>query len=188
MQLPLFKTRRAARVREARVSLLARELDVQGARSVERTRAIETKAAYLLTATTVVVAASISLLGSGLGAYFALCALAVSAGAIIFATRAIRLLVLDVPSAGQLVDAYVNSGLSAADLEDTLLEVRRREIENRDELNQSRTHSLKVAFKWLSASVVVVLLAAIISAIPINEGATDGEKGRSETSEATPAP
>jgi len=187
MQLPSFKGRRAARVRAARVSLLAKELDVQGARSVERTGTIETKAAYLLTAAAIVVAASISLLGSGIGAFFALCALAVTTGAIISATRAIRLLNLDVPSAGQLVDTYVDSDLSAADLEDYLLEVRRHEIENRDELNRERTHSLKVAFKYLSTSVALLLLAAILSAIPINEEATDGETGRLETSKATPA-
>lgn len=185
MQRPSILRRRAARTRAARVLLLARELDIQGARSVERTRTIETKAAYLLTATAIVVAASISLLSSGVAGVFALFALGVSAGALICATRAIRLLDLAVPSAGQMVDAYVDSDLSAADLGDYLLEIRRREIEYRDELNQGRTHSLKVAFSYLSASVAVLLLAAIISAIPINEEASDGETGRIETAETT---
>lgn len=186
IQLSLLGWRPAARARAARVSLLAKELDIQGARSVERTRTIETKAVYLLTATAVVVAASVSLLGNGAAAFFALCALVVSAGAIIFATRAIRLLDLDVPSVGRLVDTYVDSALSASDLEDYLLEVRRREVENRDELNQERTYSLKMGYKWLSASVFVLLLAAILSAIPIDEEATDGQTGRIETAEATP--
>jgi len=185
--LPSFRTRRAARTRAARIVLLQRELDTQGARSVERTRTIETKAAYTLTANAVLVAASISLIGNGLAAFFALCALALSAAAIVHATRAIRLLELGVPSAGLLVDTYVDLDVSAGDLEDRLLEVRRQEIEKRDGLNEDRSRSLKLAFRCLWASVAVLLLAAILTAIPMTEGNDDGEPRRPEISEATPA-
>ena len=170
--MPMFAKivdKRAAKKRKSertqRIVALQVELDVHGVRSAERTRTIETKAAYATTAAAVVVVASISLLSPALKDIPAVLPLVFAVVAIVFSTRAIRPLSLGVVSARQLVNRYVEADMPLAELEDHLLEVRTREIEQRDTLNVKRAWAMVWGFKFLTGSVVALLLASIYSGV-----------------------
>lgn len=173
---------RRANERRGRIQLLRAELDVQGERSVERTRTIETKSAYTVTAAAVVVGASIPILSLGSFGLFAVAPLILAAVTIYHATRAIRPLTLDVPSARQIVDIYLDADMTPLDLEDHLLELRTVEIEKRDDLNSTRSRAMALGFKFLTASVSALVLAALLSgALMMSEDAND------KTPKPTPA-
>lgn len=162
-------TRQSVR-RSQRIAVLQAELDVQGERSVERTRTIETKAAYATTAAAAVVAASIAILSPAWDDLTAIAPLLLAATTIIISTRAIVPLGLGVVSAGDLVARYVNDDMPLVELQDNLLEVRKIEIENRDALNAKRAVWMTRGFRALSASVIALLLSAVISGIVQSEG------------------
>ena len=174
--------------RSQRIAALQAELDVQGQRSVERTRTIETKAAYATTAAAAVVAASLAILSPAWDDLTAILPLLLAATTIIVSTRAIVPLGLSVVSAGDLVARYVDDDMPLVDLHDRLLEVRKVEIENRDALNAKRAVWMKRGFRSLSASVVALLLSAIISGIVQSEGDSCAPTGTPGPAESTISP
>lgn len=174
--------------RSQRIVALQAELDVQGQRSVERTRTIETKAAYATTAAAAVVAASIAILSPAWDDLTAVAPLVLAATTIVVSTRAIVPLALGVVSAGDLVARYVDDDMPLADLQDHLLEVRKVEIEKRDGLNAERAVWMTRGFRFLSASVVALLLSAIISGIAQLEGDPDAPRGTPGYAESTISP
>ena len=180
-------TKRTVR-RSQRIAALQAELDVQGQRSVERTRTIETKAAYSTTAAAAVVAASIAILSPAWDDLTAIAPLVLAATTIVVSTRAIVPLALGVVSAGDLVARYVNDDMPLPDLQDHLLEVRKVEIEKRDGLNAERAVWMTMGFRFLSASVVALLLSAIISGIVQSEGDPDAPRGTPGPAESTISP
>jgi len=163
--LDRLAARRWESMRTQRIVALQVELDVHGERSAERTRTIETKAAYTTTAAAVVVAASLSLLSPAHKDLLAVAPLILSIATIVIATRAIRPLSLGVVSARQLLNKYVDADMHLADLQDNLLEIRAHEIEQRDALNVKRARAMVLGFRLLTGSVVALLLASIVSGV-----------------------
>jgi hypothetical protein len=157
-----MKKRRDAERRDERVEVLMKELDVQGERAIERTRAIEGKASFTLAAAAAVVAASFSSLSGGPLDWLVMLPLVLAGVTIIVASRAIRPLIVSAPSARALITEYVDADLTSAQLRDTILEVRAREIEYRDELNQRRSQSMIWSFRVLLASVLVLVSSALV--------------------------
>lgn len=174
--------------RTQRITALQIELDVHGGRSAERTRTIETKAAYTATAAAAVVVASSSLLSPAPKDFLAVAPLVLSIATIVFSTRAIRPLSLGIVSARQLLDKYVDADMALAELEDHLLEIRAREIEQRDTLNVTRAWAMVWGFKLLTGSVVALLLASLVSGIFPTETDQHGETRVPQSTETPRAP
>jgi len=156
------QVQKSAVERAERVRLLREELDVQGARSIERTRTVETKASFIVTAAALVAGASISLLEVNPTVVIPLVLAALT---VYHAAQAAKPLTLEVPSARKLVDEYLDGGLSAEELEDTLLEVRTVEIEERDEVTRERSRAMTVGFRFLTASVTALALTATLGGL-----------------------
>lgn len=161
-----FATRRVARdqttKRVGRVRQLRAELDVQGSRSIERTKTVETKASFTLTAAALVAGGSISLLETS---PLSLLPLLLAALTVYHAAQAAKPLSLNVPSARQLVDEYLEADMTEEELEDTLLEVRTVEIEQRDAVNTGRSRSMTIGFRFLTASVAALVLSATLAGL-----------------------
>ncbi len=71
---------------------------------------------------------------------------------------------LDVAGARNLVSKWVDSDESLAKIEDQLLELRTKEIENRNSQNEARAIHAKRAFRLLVISLIAALLVATLNA------------------------
>ena len=180
--------RKLADRRVARIVALKKELDVQGSRSTERTRTIETKAAFTATVAAVVIAASISMLTSTPAGAFATLPLTLAITTVVISTRAIRPLSLEVVSARKLLTKYVDNEMSPEELDDHLLEIRVREIEQRDLLNVKRAWVMVWGFRLLAASVVTLLVVSITGSIFSIEMNPDDESRTPRPSETVRSP
>lgn len=157
-------------VRTQRIRLLQAQADIALAHSMERTRSIETKASFVVagagliaTALIPIAAAADSVLLAGL----TIVPLAIAVFTIVYAVRAIRPLALEVPSPRHMIDQYLDSSLSADELEDYILEIRAVEVDKRDLLNDTRWKALRVGFRLLVASMIsLVLFAAALGLSP----------------------
>ncbi|WP_148060344.1 MULTISPECIES: hypothetical protein [unclassified Rathayibacter] len=167
------EARKIVRDRAGRVRLLRAELDVQGARSIERTKTVEAKASFIVTAAALVAGASISLLPAN---PFVIFALVLAAATVFCAAQAAKPLTLEIPSARDLVDEYLHAALTVEELEDTLLEVRTVEIEKRDEVTKTRARAMTLGFRFLVASVITLVVIAALGALPTGGLQTDDER------------
>jgi hypothetical protein len=70
-----------------------------------------------------------------------------------------------VPSARSIVNRWVDSSRSVAELDDCLLEVKAHEVELRDDQNELRMKWTKRGFKLLLLSLVTALLVAAANAV-----------------------
>lgn len=152
-------------VRLARITALRVELDVQGERSTQRTRTIESKATYTATAAAAVIAASISIMGPELPDFLAVVPLVLAIATIYQSTRALVPLSIDAVGARKLVNKYVDLDISGEELSDHLLEIRASEIEARDSLNEERSQSMARGFKLLTLSFGTLLASAALSGL-----------------------
>lgn len=172
-------------LRSQRVAALQAELDIQGQRSADRTRTIETKAAYTTTAAAAVVAASVAGLGPAWSDLPILAPLVLAGLTIFFSTRALVPLSLAVVSVDLLVTKYNRDDMPLADLQRDLLQIRKRETEHRDALNFTRARSMKLGFRFLTASVIALVLSTALSGIAQSEGGLDGPAREAEPGQQT---
>jgi type IV secretory pathway TrbD component len=126
------KTRRSAQERAKRIRILNAELDVLRGASSERSRTIDTKASF------VVVVAGVLASVTGLSLVtldtwlVGLLPFGLTVAAVAVATAALWPRKIDLPSAREVVDAWVDADMPADELEDNVLEVKAQEVTNRD--------------------------------------------------------
>lgn len=173
------KTRRSAEERAKRIRILNAELDVLRGASFERSRTIDTKASFIVVAAGVLA----SVTGLSLVAqetwFLGLVPFALTVAAVAVATVALWPRKIDLPSARQVVDAWVDADMPADELEDNVLEVKAQEVTNRDTQNEKRAHLTNWGFSLLLAGLVSTLVVITLNAV---------SPTWSQNDEAEPAP
>lgn len=165
----MIRTRRSAKRRDreerlARVRLLSAELSELRVASVERTRSLDAKASFL------VIAAGVLGTSIGLGVLspeiiaLSLTPLSLVAGTLLCATVALWPRATKLPSGREVVNRWVEAKMTAAELEDHLLEVKAEEVANRDKGNQLKARYVKFGFVLLVISIYVVMVAIAFDA------------------------
>lgn len=180
---------RAAVERAARIRLLNTDLEVLRATAVERTRQTETKASFIVVAAGVLAsAAGIELIK--IETWLAgLLPFGLTIATVVFATVALWPRPLQVSSARNIVNLWVDSSESLDDLDDYLLETKAHEIELRDKQNELRAKWTKRGFVFLLASLATAVPVATANALsPIWSGHVQERIETPATPEATDAP
>lgn len=158
-------SRREAIERAARIRLLNADLEVLRATAIERTRQTETKASFIVVAAGVLAsAAGIELITTDTW-LVGLLPFGLTIATVVVSTVALWPRKLDVPSARSIVNRWVDSSKSVAELDDYLLEVKAHEVELRDDQNELRMKWTKRGFKLLLLSLVTALLVAAANAV-----------------------
>lgn len=156
---------RAAAERAARIRLLNKDLEVLRASAVERTRQAETKASFIVVAAGVLAsAAGIDLIKAETW-FIGLVPFGLTVVTVTVATVALWPRQLGVSSARSIVDRWVDSDKSEADLDDYLLEVKATEISLRDDQNELRAKWTKRGFSYLLLSLAAALIVATVNSI-----------------------
>lgn len=159
------EARRSAQERAKRIRILSAELDVLRGAASERSRTIETKASF------VVVVAGVLASVTGLSLVtidtwlVGLLPFGLTIAAVAVATAALWPRKLDVPSARQVVDAWVDADMTGAELEDHVLEVKAKEVTKRDEQNEERAKLTKWGFGLVLAGLVATLALVTLNAL-----------------------
>lgn len=159
------KTRRSAEERTKRIRILNAELDVIRNASYERSRTIDTKASFIVVAAGVLA----SVTGLSLVAretwFIGLVPFALTVAAVAVATVALWPRKIGLPSARQVVDAWVDAEMPADELEDNVLEVKAQEVTNRDAQNEKRAKLTNWGFSLLLAGLASTLVVVTLNAI-----------------------
>lgn len=148
-----------------RVRLLSAELDIVRAASVERTRALTTKASF------VVVAAGLVASATGLGLvnrytfFVGLVPFILTILTVLAATVALWPRQFTVTSASNLVSEWLDSEFTEAQIDEALVTVKMREAVSRDTQNEKASDWTKRAFVLLLLSLVTALAVATFDAV-----------------------
>jgi hypothetical protein len=159
------KTRRLSQERSKRIRILNAELDVIRNASYERSRTIDTKASFIVVAAGVLASvAGLSLVARETW-FIGLVPLALTVAAVAVATIALWPRKIGLPSARQVVDAWVDADMPADELEDNVLEVKAQEVTNRDAQNEKRAHLTNWGFSLLLAGLASTLVVVTLNAV-----------------------
>lgn len=151
--------------RPARIRLLNAELDESRHSAVERTRTTDTKASFLVVAAGLLGgAASLELVNADTR-FFGLFPLGFTLATVVAAAAALWPRALKVPSAPHIVDCYVDADITADELEDHLLEVKKREVENRNAQNETKAELTSWGFVFLIVSMATAFGVVIFGAV-----------------------
>ena len=148
-----------------RVRLLSAELDIIRVASIERTRALTTKASF------VVVAAGLVASATGIGlvnrdTYFiGLVPFVLTILTVLAATVALWPRQFTVGSASNLVSEWLDSEFTEDQIDEALVTVKMREAVSRDEQNERASAWTKAAFVLLLLSLVTALAVATFDAL-----------------------
>lgn len=159
------KTRRSTEERAKRIRILNAELDVLRGASSERSRAIDTKASFIVVAAGVLASVTGLSLVTQETWFLGLVPFALTVAAVAVATVALWPRKIDMPSARQVVDAWVDADMPANELEDNVLEVKAQEVTNRDVHNEKRAHLTNWGFSLLLAGLVSTLVVVTLNAV-----------------------
>lgn len=147
--------------RAARVRLLAAEMDKRLDAAVRRGTRFDTKAGFIVTASGIVAgssalraAASPLAVWAGVPIALALCGVAAAIWALW--TRSI-----DVPNGRKIVNGFVDKPVTPEELEDSLLELRTKEVEARDAHADAQGEAVKTGFVMLALAVMALLLFVV---------------------------
>lgn len=146
-----------ARARFARVRLVNEELDRLAIDAAERTASVSSKASFLAVSSGVLVAAATAQLWT-VWAILGVIALALSCLALFCAAVALRPGKRQALQAQRLVDRYVDSTLSAAQIESTIVHDKATVLVARETDLRSRSGWVWVGFGILVASAVALTL------------------------------
>ena len=72
---------------------------------------------------------------------------------------------LSVPSGPEMVAAWVNADMTAEDLEDHILEVKSKEVKNRNEQNERKAELTSWGFSLLIAAMASALVVVVVDAV-----------------------
>jgi hypothetical protein len=159
------RTRRSAEERAKRIRILNAELDVIRSASYERSRTIDTKASFIVVAAGVLASVTGLSLVVAETWFVGLLPFGLTIAAVAVATVALWPRKLGLPSARQVVDAWVDADIPADELEDNVLEVKALEITNRDELNKKRAALTNWGFSLLLAGLASTLIVVVLNAL-----------------------
>ena len=161
--------------RQARIRLLASEMERRLDASRERTRGIEMKAGTVITGAGIVAGSSALSADNAPARWLAIVPIMLAAAAVFCAVRALRALTIDVPDGRAIVEEYRNAAALGTAVEEVLLEVRTREIEQREEANDKRIPWVRYGSSILLAAVSSLLVVVIALNFFPQNGGDDGE-------------
>ena len=158
------KTPRPDQERIKRIRLLNAELDTLRVASTERTRTIETKASFIVLTSGAISSVTGPSLVTNKTCFVGLLPLGLIIASVALAAVALFPRGLSVPSARRVVDQWVNASMSAEELEDSLLEVKAKEIEGRDSQNERRAKLTYWSFVLLLCGLFTTVFMIILNA------------------------
>lgn len=148
-----------------RIRILNTELDVRRVASFDRTKTIETKATFVV-AVAALLASVTGLSLVTLDTFLVgLIPLTLMVAAVASAMMALWPRKLDVPSARSLVDTQVESPKTADELDDFILEVKAKEITERDEQTEERAKHAERGFRFVFAGLVCTMFVVALNAL-----------------------
>lgn len=155
----------AVTLKQARVRLLNEELSQLRAAAVERTRTTDTKASFLVVAAGFLAGVAGSELVNADTWFIGLVPLSLTLATVVVSAMALWPRALSVPSARFVVNQYVDADMTPESLEDHLLEIRTKEVEKRNEQNESKAGLTKWGFILLIAAMASSLAVVVVTAI-----------------------
>lgn len=180
------KARQAANERSKRIRILDAEVEVLRNAAFERSRIIDAKASSIVVVAGVLASVTgLSLVDEGTW-FLGLVPFGLTIAAVAVAIVALWPRKLDLPSARQVVDTWVNAEMPASELEDNVLEVKTLETTNRDALNEKRSSLINWGFSLVLAGLVFTLLVVILNTLSPTWSNHD-EAERAQTTVSTPA-
>lgn len=180
--------RRSASERSKRIRILNAELDVIRNASYERSRTIDTKASFIVVAAGVLASVTGLSLVVAETWFIGLVPFGLTIAAVAVATVALWPRKIGLPSAREVVDAWVDADMPAYELEDNVLEVKAQEVTNRDSLNEKRAGLTNWGFSLLLAGLASTLVVVILNAIsPIWSQNDEAEHTQAPASTQAPA-
>lgn len=145
---------------------MSAELEVQRQLAVDRTRSIDSKAAFLVVAGGLLAAQAFPDLSqegfSRLALILAVARLVVAFVVTLLATMALWPLKLKELGPDAFINKWIDSCEPTSALEDYILEVKARTIAFRNTKNESRGRLLKAGFVVLIVGIVVAIIAGIV--------------------------
>lgn len=148
--------------RPARVRLLAAEMDKRLEAAVVRSSGIETKAAFIVTASGLVAGSSALTSAPATLAVWSILPIVLALGGVSTSVRALWTRKVNVPDARRIINTYVDKPLTAKQLEDELFEVRTVEVEERENHNSARATIVTDGFVMLAAPITALLVFVVI--------------------------
>lgn len=146
-----------------RIRLMSSELEAQRQFAIDRTRSIDSKAAFLVVAGGLLAAQTLPTLAQGgFALALAVLRLVLAFGVTLLATMALWPLKLKELGPDEFVRKWINSCEPTAALEDYILEVKARTIVHRNSKNESRARLLKAGFIVLVAGIIVAIVAGSV--------------------------
>jgi hypothetical protein len=142
---------------------------------------IDTKASFIVVAAGVLASVTgLSLLG--------LMPFGLTVAAVAVAIVALWPRKIDLPSAREVVDAWVDADMPADELEDNVLEVKAQEITNRNVQNEKRADLTNWGFSLLLAGLVTSFVVVALNALsPLWSNHDESEPTETGVSVQTPA-
>ena len=159
------KTRRSTLERAKRIRVLNAELDVLRIAALERSRTIDTKASFIVVVAGVLASATGLSLVSTDTWLVGLLPFGLTVAAVAVAIAALWPRKIDLPSAREVVDAWVDADMPADELEDNVLEVKAQEVTNRDAQNEKRAKLTNWGFSLVLAGLVATFAVVTLNAL-----------------------
>jgi len=155
----------ATSAKSARIRLLSAELDESRRAAVERSRTNDTKASFLVVAAGFLAAITGSELVEARTWFVGILPLLFTLATVVVAAVVLWPRRLSVPSGPEMVAAWVNADMTAEDLEDHILEVKSKEVKNRNEQNERKAELTSWGFSLLIAAMASALVVVVVDAV-----------------------
>lgn len=151
--------------KSARIRLLSAELDESRRAAVERSRTNDTKASFLVVAAGFLAAITGSELVDAQTWFVGIVPLLLTLATVVVAAIVLWPRRLSVPSGPDMVSAWVNADMTAEDLEDHILEVKSKEVKNRNKQNERKAQLTSWGFSLLIAAMASALVVVVLDAV-----------------------
>lgn len=148
-----------------RIRLLSAELDESRRAAVERTRTTDTKASFLVVAAGFLAGVTGSELVRAETWFVGVVPLALTIATVVVAAVVLWPRRLRVPSGPDMVKMWVDADMTPDDLEDHILEVKSKEVSNRNDQNERKAKMTSWGFVLLIAAMLSALVVVIIGAV-----------------------
>ena len=155
----------ATSAKPARTRLLSAELDESRRAAVERARTNDTKASFLVVAAGFAAAITGSELVEARTWFMGIIPLLLTLATVVVAAVVLWPRRLSVPSGPEMVAAWVDADMTAEDLEDHILEVKSKEVMNRNKQNERKAKLTSWGFSLLIAAMASALVVVVVGAV-----------------------
>lgn len=151
--------------KQGRIRLLSAELDESRRAAVERTRTTDTKASFLVVAAGFLAGVTGSELVREETWFVGIIPLVLTLATVVVSAVVLWPRRLRVPSGPEMVKAWVDADMTTDELEDHILEVKSKEVSNRNDQNERKAEWTKWGFVLLISAMATVLAVVVLSAI-----------------------